>query len=157
MRRAIGLGAEVLRAGGSGPDPLRFGDHVVDLLGAAGAKGPGFDLDDYARRLSRIRLRDLDALGEVLDALDGLKARGCRVVFLPLGRSPAADAIFPARLSRDFAGFLDRLSERGFGVEREGPRLEQRYYADAAHFGAVGRGRFSEWLAGRLPLWREGR
>lgn len=157
MRGALGLGVEVLRAGGGGSDPLRFADHVVDLLGAAGAKGPGLDADVYARRLAHVRLRDVDTLGEILGALDALKANGCQVVVLPVGRSPSADAMFPAHLSRDFAGFLDRFSARGFVVERERPRLEQRHYTDAAHLGAVGRSRFSEWLSGRIPLWREGR
>jgi hypothetical protein len=74
-----------------------------------------------------------------------------------LGRSPAADALFPERLARDFAGRLDLLEERGFAVERGRPVLEQRLYFDAAHLGAVGRARFSEWFAGRIPLWAEGR
>lgn len=156
MRRAVGLGVEVVRSAG-GPDPLRYADDVADLLGALGSGAPDFEAARYARHLARVRLRDLDALGGILGALDALKGRGCRVVLLSMGRSPAADALFPARLSRDFAGFLDRLSERGFAVERGGPRLEQRHYVDAAHLDSVGRSRYSEWLAGRIPLWGEGR
>lgn len=156
MRGALGLGVEVVRSG-DGPDPFRYADDVADLLGALGAGAPDFDAARYARHLPRVRLRDLDSLGGILGALDALKGKGCRVVLLSMGRSPAADALFPARLSRDFSGLLDRLSERGFAVEREGPRLEQRHYVDAAHLDSVGRSRFSEWLAGRIPLWREAR
>ena len=104
-----------------------------------------------------MKLRDLDALGGILGALDALKARGCRVVLLPMGRSPAAQAVFPAELSAAFAGFLDRLRARGFSVESERPPLEQRHYSDAAHLDAAGRSRFSEWFSGRIPLWMEGR
>lgn len=157
MRKAVGLGVEVVREGSASPGSLRFADDLVDLLGAEGASGTGFTAGRYARRLSRMKLRDLDALGGILGRLDALKARGCRVVLLPMGRSPAAQAVFPAELSAAFAGFLDRLRARGFSVESERPPLEQRHYSDAAHLDAAGRSRFSEWFSGRIPRWMEGR
>jgi hypothetical protein len=159
-KRLFGLvGAALARAAGS---PLRPGpgeDANRPLVADGGAltlRGTGFVPREYAAALGRVVAQDPARLEAVLAGLATLERRGCRVLLLAFGRSPAAAAQFPPALARDFAAGLDRLGARGFRVERQDCPLDQDCYLDQAHLNHLGRQRFSAWFLEHVDRWREG-
>jgi hypothetical protein len=156
-RRKLFLALRAVLMGGRGnaaghPYAGQEDNHAPGPARADPAPVP-FDPERYATSMRLWMPQDPRQLEAVLAGLERLQRCGCRVVILPMGRSPEAAAMFPADLAAAFQATLDRLAARGFRVERQTCPLPQSCYLDGAHLNEQGRARFSAWFLTRVADW----